>query len=229
MTQRYQLLSIVVPAFNERATIGTMLERLAHLRLAIPHEVIVVDDGSTDGTGDEVRRFPEVTLITQPNAGKGSAVRAGVSASKGDVIVVQDADLEYDPADLAGVLAPLLDGAAKAVFGSRILGPSKPGAPLFYAGGRVVTLCTNALYGSRLTDQPTCYKMVDAALLRSLSLQASGFEICAEMTAKILRRGEPILEVPIHYAPRSVAEGKKIRLRHGFTVVYELLKWRFRS
>ncbi|OGQ26177.1 MAG: hypothetical protein A2138_07505 [Deltaproteobacteria bacterium RBG_16_71_12] len=233
MTPHYHLLSIIVPALNERRTIATILERLVDLSLAIAHEVIVVDDGSTDGTAELARRVlaplgDRARVISQANGGKGSAVRAGLAVARGDVVVIQDADLEYDPADLALVLAPLLAGEAKAVFGSRILGPSKPGAPLFYAGGRVVTLCTNLLYGSHLTDQPTCYKMVDAALLRSLGLEAHGFELCAEMTAKILKRGEPIVEVPIHYAPRSVAEGKKIRPRDGLYVVYELLKWRLR-
>ncbi len=230
---RYQLLSIIVPAFNERRTIAALLERLVDLQLAIAHEVIVVDDGSTDGTADEARRVlaplkERAVVVTQKNGGKGSAVRAGLAEARGDLVVIQDADLEYDPSDLAIVLAPLLAGEARAVFGSRILGPSKQGSPLFYAGGRFVTLCTNLLYGSGLTDQPTCYKMVDAALLRDLRLQAAGFEVCAEITAKILKRGETILEVPIHYAPRSVAEGKKIRPRDGVHVVYELLKWRIK-
>ena len=230
---RYSLLSIVVPAFDEGRTIGQLLGRLGALKLAIPHEVVVVDDGSTDDTAAVVDRClvrlqgqVAARMIRQANGGKGCAVRTGIEASAGDLVVVQDADLEYDPADLDVVLAPLLAGKSRAVYGSHILGPSRRGAAVFYLGGRLVTACTNILYGSDLTDEPTCYKMVDGALLRSLSLEAKGFELCPELTAKLLKRGETILEVPIRYAPRGVADGKKIRARDGVRAIYELLRWR---
>lgn len=228
-------LSIIIPAWNEAATIHHILEKLAEVQLGLNKQVIVVDDGSTDGTGEAVSRWastrPELDLrvIRKENGGKGTAVRRGISESTGDFVIIQDADLEYEPADYPALLAPLLRGEADVVYGSRILGPDKGGTPLFYFGGRVVTLATNLLYFCWLTDEPTCYKLFRGDLIRRIPLECTGFEFCPEVTAKVLKLGYRIHEVPIRYHPRSIAEGKKIRARDGWIALRELLKWRFKE
>jgi glycosyltransferase involved in cell wall biosynthesis len=170
-----------------------------------------------------------VKVITKDNGGKGTAVRRGIDESTGEYVIIQDADLEYEPADYPGLLEPMLRGEADVVYGSRILGPDKGGAPMFYLGGRVVTLATNLLYFCWITDEPTCYKLFRGDLIRSIPLECKGFEFCPEVTAKVLKRGHRIVDVPIRYHPRSVAEGKKIRAKDGLIALWELLKWRFRG
>jgi len=229
-------LSVIMPAYNEAATISRILDRVADVRINVRIELIVVDDGSTDGTGDAVADWlrqradaPDTRVIRKDNGGKGSAVRAGINASTGDWVIIQDADLEYDPGDYAELLVPVIAGETDVVYGSRILGPDKPGARLFYLGGRLVTLATNLLYFCNLTDEPTCYKLFRGELIRDIHLTCTGFEFCPEVTAKVLKRGHRIVEVPIRYFPRSVKEGKKIRARDGILAILELLKWRFRA
>jgi dolichol-phosphate mannosyltransferase len=229
-------LSVVMPAYNEAATVRDILDKVAAVRINVDIELIVVDDGSTDGTADVVEEWlrqrqdaPPAHVIRKPNGGKGSAVRAGIKASTGDWVIIQDADLEYDPNDYTELLVPILAGQTDVVYGSRILGPDKPGAWLFYLGGRVVTWATNLLYFSALTDEPTCYKLFKGGLIRGMHLTCTGFEFCPEVTAKVLKRGHRIVEVPIRYFPRGVAEGKKIRPRDGLKAIFELLKWRFRA
>jgi len=231
---RRETLSIVVPAYNEAATISNILDRIAALKIGLHLELIVVDDGSKDGTAEAVRQWSQaahagmtVKVITKPNGGKGSAVRAGIDASSGDYVIIQDADLEYDPEDYTRLLVPLLAGDAEVVYGSRVHGPDKRGSPMFFWGGRLVTAVTNLLYGSHLSDEPTCYKLFKGPLLRSIPLTCTGFEFCPEVTAKVLRKGLRIAEVPIHYHPRGIEEGKKIRPMDGLWAIWELLKWRF--
>jgi glycosyltransferase involved in cell wall biosynthesis len=232
------VLSVVIPAYNEAATIEKILDKIAAVQVNVGMELIVVDDGSKDGTGDVVNGWirrhdddPRLTakLIAKENGGKGTAVRRGIAESTGDWVVIQDADLEYDPNDYAALLEPLVAGETNVVYGSRILGPDKPGSLKFYLGGRLVTLATNLLYWSSLTDEPTCYKVFRGDLIRGMDLQSTGFEFCPEVTAKLLKRGHRIAEVPIRYYPRSVKEGKKIRSWDGVLAIWELLKWRFRG
>ncbi|CAG0930492.1 partial Undecaprenyl-phosphate mannosyltransferase, partial [Planctomycetaceae bacterium] len=141
--------------------------------------------------------------------------------------IIQDADLEYDPEDYPALLAPMLAGEADVVYGSRVHGPDKRGQAKFFYGGRLVTAATNMLYGSHLSDEPTCYKLFRGPMLRKIPLTCTGFEFCPEVTAKVLRMGKRIIEVPIHYHPRGIEEGKKIRPMDGFWALWELLKWRF--
>ncbi len=234
-TEKARTLSVIVPAYNEGATIHRILDLVAKVELPLKLELIVVDDGSKDDTATKVgtwaaanqRSDMAVRLISKPNGGKGSAVRRGIEESTGDYVIIQDADLEYDPNDYAALLAPMLAGEANVVYGSRVHGPDKHGQLMFYLGGRLVTLATNLLYGVHLSDEATCYKLFRGPLLRDIPLTCKGFEFCPEVTAKVLRRGERIAEVPIRYHPRGIEEGKKIRPWDGVLALWELLKWRF--
>ncbi|MFC1679425.1 glycosyltransferase family 2 protein [Elusimicrobiota bacterium] len=223
-------LSIIVPAYNEAATITAMLDRLLTVTFPIPMEVLVVDDGSTDGTTDVLKRVsdPRLRVIIQPeNRGKGAAIRAGIEKATGELVIIQDADLEYEPGDIPELLKPIMSGEAEVVYGSRILRPNNPASYFrYYWGGRLVTLWTNILFGSSITDEPTCYKLFKTDLLRELDLRCTGFEFCPEVTAKILRRKIPIHEIPIKYRPRGMAEGKKIRWWDGVIALWTLLKFR---
>jgi glycosyltransferase involved in cell wall biosynthesis len=189
-----------------------------------------------DGTGERLERLRAaagggpLNIVRHPrNRGKGAAVRSGIAAASGDIILVQDADLEYDPRDYTALLAPFDDPAVLAVYGSRNMRPNGRSSFAFYWGGRLLSWVTNVLYGSRLTDEATGYKVVRTALLRDLNLKADGFEFCAELTAKLLRRGIRIHEVPISYRPRSRSEGKKIRARDGWVAILTLLRYRWRE
>lgn len=230
-------LSVVIPAYNEGPTIERILDKVIAVRMNVDIELIVVDDGSKDNTREVVsawmarhqgERFT-FRLITKENGGKGTAVRRGIAESTGDWVIIQDADLEYDPNDYPALLAPMIAGESEVVYGSRILGPDKPGSMKFYLGGRAVTFATNLLYWSNLTDEPTCYKVFKGDLIRGMDLTCTGFEFCPEVTAKVLKRGHRIVEVPIRYYPRSIEEGKKIRAWDGVLALWELLKWRFRK
>lgn len=231
-----QTLSVVIPAYNEARTIHKILELVVDVPVGMHKEIIVVDDGSKDDTAQAVRNWalahaddPAVTVkvITKENGGKGTAVRRGIAESTGEFVIIQDADLEYEPADYPKLLEPMLKGEADVVYGSRILGPDRGGTLMFYLGGRVVTLATNLLYFCWITDEPTCYKLFRGDLIRGIPLVCKGFEFCPEVTAKVLKRGHRIVDVPIRYHPRTVQEGKKIRARDGFIALWELLKWRF--
>lgn len=225
----YQLLSVIVPVFNERNTVGEAIRRLREAPLDIEREIIIVDDGSHDGTLEILRRLSDSTvrLVTFPeNRGKGAAVRRGIDEAKGDLIVVNDADLEYDPRDLSRLLRPLLEGQARVVYGSRFTGERRNMFFWHWVGNRFLSLVTNVLYNTTLSDMETCYKMFDAELLRSFNLKANRFEFEPEVTATALRLGERIWEVPITYAGREMHEGKKISWRDGFPALMMLLKIR---
>jgi glycosyltransferase involved in cell wall biosynthesis len=225
--------SIVVPAYNEERTIGEVLRRVAGLGLAA--EIIVVDDGSEDGTVPLVRSLEGelngLRLLPQDaNRGKGAAVRAGVQASTGDIVVIQDADLEYDPADIPTLLRPLQEGVADVVYGTRLRGGEPQRAHLFwhYAGNRALSLITNVLYNTTLSDMEVGYKAFRGDLIRSLKLVSDDFRFEPEVTAKVLRTpGVRLYEVPISYYGRTYDEGKKITWRDGFKAVAALLRFRF--
>ena len=225
-------LSVIIPAYNEAATVAEVIRRV--LATGEAGEIVVVDDGSTDGTpevlaGLQVRHGPVVRVLHHvQNRGKGAAIRTGLAAATGDLVLVQDADLEYEPAEYSVLLAPFSDPAVQVVYGSRNLQHNPRSNFAFYWGGRFLSWVANRLYGSRISDEATGYKVVRTSLLRELNLQSEGFEFCAEITAKLLRRGVRICEVPISYRPRSRAEGKKIRWHDGIVAVWTLVRYRLR-
>jgi glycosyltransferase involved in cell wall biosynthesis len=226
-----ELLSIVVPAYNEARTIEQVLRRVVEQELGGPIEVIVVDDGSTDGTADLAERLAleDVRVLRQPaNRGKGAAVRVGIAQTKGDIVVIQDADLEYDPVDLPRLLDPLRRDVADVVYGTRLRGGEPQRAHLFwhYAGNRFLSLLTNVLFNTTISDMEVGYKAFRGDLIRSLDLRSDDFAFEAEVTAKILRRRVRLYEVPIAYYGRTYAEGKKIGWRDGVRAIVALLRYR---
>lgn len=223
------LLSVVMPVFNERDTIEEIVRRVlavGGLRL----ELIVVDDCSGDGTSDilvELQRQHGFVLLTQlRNMGKGAALRRGFDVATGDIIVVQDADLEYSPEEYPQLIELIRQGRADVVFGSRFLGRHRVFLFTHYLGNRVLTLITNVLYNTMLTDMETCYKMMRVDVIRSMTLESNGFGIEPELTAKIFKRGYRVYEVPITYDGRGYNEGKKITWRDGVVALWVLLKFR---
>lgn len=225
-------LTIVVPVFNEQQTIDEILRRVR--AVPVPKEIIVVDDFSADGTRavlDQLADWPELRVIHKPrNEGKGAALRTGFAAATGDVVVVQDADLEYDPNDLPSLLEPILSGEADVVYGSRYL-HQVPQDPSFLhrCGNQLLTWASNLFTGLRLTDMETCYKMIPRPLLQSLEIQQNRFGFEPEVTAKLARRGARIKELPIHYESRGYKEGKKIGWRDGVNAFYCIVRYRWRD
>ena len=226
-------LSIIVPVYNEQRTIEELLRRLQSVPFSndVHPEYIIVDDGSTDRTHETLEPLrSQCTVITHPeNRGKGAAIRTGITHARGDVIVIQDADLEYDPHDLLRLLIALRSGGHDVVYGSRALGRTRNARAsyLFYLGGLLVTWWTNVLYGTRLTDEATCYKMFTRRVRDAITLECTGFEFCPEFTGKVLRSGFHIAEVPISYAPRTKGMGKKIKYRDGMVALWVLTRERF--
>ena len=225
------LISIVVPVYNEARTVASVIERLVAIDLPAAREILVVNDGSTDGTRDvldQVAQRPELRIIhAEKNGGKGSAIRIGFGQAAGTIVAIQDADLELDPAQLADLVKPILDGRTRVVYGSRFLA-GRPDAPwLSIFANQVLTGATNLLFGGQLTDMETCYKVMAADVARSLELESNRFDIEPEITAKLLRAGHSILELPIRFEPRSRAQGKKIGWRDGVRAIQVLLKYRF--
>jgi glycosyltransferase involved in cell wall biosynthesis len=221
-------ISFLIPAYNEEATIGEVLERIHALEL--DSQVIVVDDGSTDGTARVLEPWQArgVTVIRQANQGKGAALRAAIPHIDGDVAVIQDADMEYDPADVPQLIEPIERGVADVVYGSRLSGGRPQRAYLFWhlVGNRFLSLLTGVLYNTTLSDMETGYKAFRAEILRSLDLRESDFAIEPEITAKVCRRNLRVYELPISYYGRTYAEGKKITWRDGFKAVWVLLRIR---
>ena len=223
------LLSVVMPCYNERDTIEEIIGRV--LAVPIRVELIVVDDGSTDGTRDLLSVLAEkhkFKLIFQPqNGGKGAALRRGFQEVTGDLVVIQDADLEYSPEEFPELIELICEGRADVVYGSRFLGRHRVFLFTQYVGNRFLTLVTNVLYNTILTDMETCYKVMRTEVLRSMTLESNGFGIEPEMTAKIFKRNYRVYEVPITYDGRGYDEGKKITWRDGFVALWVLLKYRF--
>jgi len=223
-------LSVLIPVFNERENLPTILERVR--RVPIEKEIIIVDDGSTDGSREwlqqNITNENEQVILHSENLGKGSAVRTAIPRVTGDIVVIQDADLELDPMDWLSLMQPILQGSVQVVYGSRILGRQEGKSVwYFYLGGVLLSALTSVLYGARITDVSTCYKMFRAELLKSIPLTCTGFEFCPEVTAKVLRRKIKIVELPIKYFPRKVSEGKKVKFKDGFIAMKTLIKYRF--
>jgi glycosyltransferase involved in cell wall biosynthesis len=225
------LISIVVPVYNEARTVAEVIERLLAIDLPAPREILVVNDGSTDGTRevlDGIGAQPELRIIhAAKNAGKGSAIRIGFNQAAGTIVAIQDADLELDPAQIAELVRPILEGRTRVVYGSRFLA-GRPDAPwLSILANEVLTGATNVLFGGTLTDMETCYKVMTTDVARSLNLECNRFDIEPEISAKLLRDGHSILELPVRFEPRSRAQGKKIGWRDGVQAIGVLLKYRF--
>ena len=226
----YQKLSVIVPVFDERNTVVEIVRRMRNVELPVDLEIVIVDDGSTDGTRDVLRQLADSTVRVvnhDVNRGKGAAIRTGLAHVTGDLVLVQDADLEYDPEDWTKLLVPILRGKAQVVYGSRFTGERRNMLFLHWVGNRFLSLVTNVLYNTTLSDMETCYKLFDRTLLDSITLRAQRFEFEPEVTAKMLRRGIRIYEVPISYTGREFDEGKKITWRDGFVALWTLVKYRF--
>ena len=223
------LLSVVMPCYNERTTIEEIIRRVLAVPLRV--ELIVVDDGSKDGTRDILtalaKELPFKLVFQTVNGGKGAALRRGFEEVTGDLVVIQDADLEYSPEEFPELIELICQGRADVVYGSRFLGRHRVFMFTHYVGNRIVTLLTNVLYNTMLTDMETCYKVMRTEVLRSFTLDSNGFGIEPEMTAKIFKRGYRVYEVPITYDGRGYEEGKKITWRDGFVALWVLLKYRF--
>jgi len=224
-------LSVIIPAYNEEKTIEEIIKKVFGVELFIEKEIIVVDDKSTDKTLEILKKIQSkynlILAENSKNLGKGGAIKTGLKKASGDFVIIQDADLEYDPEDYKKLLKPFFENDAKVVYGSRILGSKNRGKAAFYWGGRGVTVLTNIICRINITDEPTCYKVFRKDLLDSLNLQTNGFEFCPEVTAKIAKKGIKIFEVPISYNPRSKSEGKKIKWKDGFIAIWTLIKYRF--
>jgi len=225
-------LSIIIPCYNEEATIGKIIEKIEQVKLPMKKEIIVVDE-STDNSPEIVRRltkkYRNIKLVhREKRSGKGFAIRIGLRYATGDIIIIQDADLEYDPRDYKRLIAPILKGKASVVYGSRALNPKNRISYFsFWLGGRVLTWMTNFLFRTKITDVATCYKVFDSKVIKGVALKCYGFEFCPEVTAKIAKRGIHIYEVPISYKPRKKEEGKKIKWTDGIIALLTLLRYRF--
>jgi glycosyltransferase involved in cell wall biosynthesis len=221
-------LSVIIPAYNEIDTIAELVRRVE--AVPIDKEVILVDNASTDGTREWIRDYagPARRILHERNLGKGASVRDGLAAAAGEAAVIQDADLEYDPAQLPELLAPIEAGTADAVFGSRVLGGKRVAHRSFDLGARALNGATNLLFGGSLTDAATCYKAMHRRVYRSLPLVGNGFELDFEIAARILRAGWRVAEVPIRYEPRTLAAGKKVRPLDGLRCLRQLLLLKLR-
>jgi glycosyltransferase involved in cell wall biosynthesis len=239
MNAAIQKLTVVIPAYNEEATIAQTIERVRAADVGgLELEVIVVDDGSKDRTREILSSLPGIRpIFHEKNRGKGGAVKTGFSAATGQIVIIQDADLEYDPSDYKAVIAPIVEGRVEAVMGSRFAYErptfffGKKRSPYFthYIGNLVIVWLTNFLYRNAATDYEGCYKAFTKRLVDTIPIEAEGFEYDNELICKLLRRGHAIGEVPIRYQPRSYEAGKKIRWTHGMIMIWTILKWRFRS
>jgi glycosyltransferase involved in cell wall biosynthesis len=226
----YRMLSVIVPVFNERNTVAEILRRIRAVELPLQLEVIVVDDGSTDGTDKVLSALEDSTVrvVTHgTNRGKGAAVRTGVETARGELVLIQDADLEYDPDDWPRLVDPVLKGKAQVVYGSRFAGEGRAMRPTQWLGNRVLTVTANLLYRSTLSDMETCYKLFDRSVLEGITIESDGFDFEPEITAKVLRRGYRIYEVPVSFTGRDDSEGKKFEWRDGVRALTTLVRYRF--
>ncbi len=229
------ILSIIIPVYNEEKTVGEILKKVLSVKLPLEKEIIVVNDGSTDRSKTEIKKIKNIKFFSHyKNLGKGAAIRTGLKVATGELIIIQDGDLEYDPSYYPLLLKPILENKADIVYGTRLTnyplrlwGKDKTILPTHLIANRFLTGFTNLLYGSNITDMETCYKLFRARCLVGIELTSKGFEIEPEITAKFLKKGFKIVEVPIKVKPRTQKEGKKISWIDGFKAVFALLKFRF--
>lgn len=226
-------LSIIIPVYNEKETIAEILRRLEAADLGVEKEIIIVDDFSGDGTQDILKGLEQKYRVIHhdKNYGKGRALRTGFAAASGEIVVIQDADLEYDPGDFKIMLNKMIETGGQVVYGSRVGHENyfkiRKSGHIFALGGFFLTWLANLLYGTKITDEPTCYKMFKRDLLKDLNLKCERFEFCPEFTAKVAKKGIKIYEVPISYNPRHQDEGKKIRFKDGLEAIAVLIKNKF--
>lgn len=224
-------LSVIIPVYNEKDTIKEVIKKVKEINIS--KEIILVDDFSKDGTREFLKKLKdkEVKVIFhEKNHGKGYAIRTAISKVSGEVVIIQDADLEYDPKDYLKLIKPILEGHAKVVYGTRFpKGHNK--TSIFknkhYLANKILTLTANLLYNAKITDEATCYKVFDAELLKNITLKCNRFEFCPEVTAKVRKKGHKIMELSISYYPRTEKQGKKIKTRDGFEAMWALVKYRF--
>lgn len=227
--EEFRLLSVIVPVYNERNTVVEVLRRIRSVQLPIDLEVVVVDDGSTDGTGKVLSALEDSTVRIirhVENQGKGAAIRSGLEKAGGDLVLIQDADLEYDPDDWTRLLDPVLKGKARVVYGSRFTGERKNMRLSHWIGNRLLVLVTNLLYRTTLSDMETCLKLIDRRVLDGFVIESDRFEFEPEITAKLLRSGVRIYEVPISYAGRETSEGQKFNWYDGVRALATLVHYR---
>jgi glycosyltransferase involved in cell wall biosynthesis len=228
----YRTLTVLMPVFNEQATVKEIVSRCLQVELPLAIDLVIVNDGSSDDTSRVLAGLadPRVTVLDHPvNKGKGAALRTGLAEAKGDLIIVQDADLEYDPHDWAALLEPVRAGRAVVVYGNRFAGKGQNMSGLHWLGNRFLSLVTSVLYAKRLGDMETCYKLFDRRVIEPIHVVSDRFDFEPEITAKVLRQGYDIVEVPISYAGREFHEGKKITWRDGFGAIRALVRFRFSS
>jgi glycosyltransferase involved in cell wall biosynthesis len=221
-------LSVIIPVYNEKETILKILDKVQ--KVPIEKEIIIIDDGSNDGTTEILKGIKEENIkiiFKDKNDGKGSAIREGLKYVTGEIIVIQDADLEYEPMDWIKMVELIEKKDVDVVYGSRVLGKGKKSSFFFYLGGRILSIISNILYNAQITDEPTCYKMFKKNVIESINLKCKRFEFCPEFTAKVRKKGYKIYEVPISYNPRTIKEGKKIKLKDGIIAIWTLIKYRF--
>jgi len=224
------LLSIVMPVFNEEKTIKKILEKISELPDTLNRELIIVDDGSTDGTREILSNLNQNNIkiiLKEKNSGKGDSLAVGFKKSTGDYVIVQDADLEYDPKDYLKLIEEIKKNSNTVVYGSRFLGKFKDMTTAHYLGNKFLTLVTNILYGVYLTDMETCYKLFPGDFIRKVKIDSKKFDFEPEITARIIKSGLKIVEIPVSYKGRAFTEGKKITWKDGFSAIYTLLKYRF--
>jgi len=229
--ERYRKLSVIVPVFNERQTVVEIVRRMRAVDLPLELEILMVDDASSDGTGSALSYLEDSTvrvLRHNENRGKGAAIRTALPYASGDLIIIQDADLEYDPEDWLLLLAPVFKGRAQVVYGSRFTGERRNMMYWHWVGNRFLSWITNVLYNTTLSDMETCYKLFEREVLQGLTIESDRFEFEPEITAKVLRRGYRIYEVPISYTGRDTDEGKKITWKDGFGALTTLVRFRIK-
>ena len=220
-------ISVLIPTYNEEKTIKKVINEVTKVTRKYKSEIIVINDGSTDSTSKIIKKVPDIKVINNvKNLGKGYSIRKGIKKAKGDVLIIQDADLEYNPQDISKLLKPFQDNSVKVVYGSRVLKNNPISHWTFNLGGRLITFITNLLFNSKITDEPTGYKLFRKSILKDINLNCRGFEFCPEVTAKIAKKGIKIYEVPVSYNPRPVTE-KKIKWYDGIAAIFYLIKYRF--